>query len=270
LSGQASLADRVAVVFGSATGIGATSARTLAERGATVVVADVDYDRAAQVARELHATGCQALALACDVSEEAQVASAVDVAVSRFGRLDIVHNNAAAMQLVPADRGVVEADVDHWDATFRVNLRGQMLGCKHAVRVMRETGGGSIVNTASASGVLGDLGLTAYGVAKAGVVQLTRAVAVQHGRDLIRCNAVIPGLIDVGRRPGTGMPPEERSRLAEHQTLPVTGLPTDVANAVAFLAGDEARFITGSVIVVDGGLTTHMPTYADAVRAAPA
>ncbi len=268
MTGIGSLEGRAAVVFGSASGIGEASARTLAARGARVVLADVAVEKAAAVAEDIAGTGAEALAVACDVGEEAQIAAVIATAVDRFGRLDIVHNNAAAMGLAPLDRPVAEADADHWDATLRINLRGQLLGCKHAVRAMAGNGGGSIVNTSSASGLFGDVGLTAYGAAKAAVNQLTRTVATQYGRDLVRCNAVVPGLIDVGRAPGTGMDPAQRARLADHQVLPISGQPQDIANAVAFLASDEARFITGALLVVDGGLTIHMPTYADGIRGA--
>lgn len=261
-----SLEGRVAVVFGSATGIGAASARTLAARGARVVLADIAMEKADAVAAAIVDAGGEAIAVACDVGEEPEIEAAVLAAVKRFGRLDIVHNNAAAMGLASRDEPVADADVDHWDATFRINLRGQMLGCKHAVRVMSASGGGSIVNTSSSSGLLGDVALTAYGAAKAAINQLTRTVATQYGRKLVRCNAVIPGLIDVGRAPGTGMDPAQRTRLAEHQALPIVGMPEDIANAVAFLSSDDARFITGALLVVDGGLTIHMPTYADGLR----
>jgi len=260
------LSGRVALVIGSASGIGAASARTLARRGARVMLADIAADAAAELAAALRAEGLDAESIACDVGEEEQLAAAVAAAVERWGRLDILHNNAAAMHLVPHDGRVEDADAEHWDETLRINLRGQLLGSKHAIPVMRAGGGGSIVNTASASGALGDLGQSAYGASKAAVVQLTRAIATQYGRDGIRCNAIIPGLIDVNRKPGTGMKPERRVLLERHQVLSLHAGPDEVADVVAFLAGDDSRFITGQALVVDGGLMSHLPSYADLMQ----
>jgi NAD(P)-dependent dehydrogenase (short-subunit alcohol dehydrogenase family) len=261
------LEGRVAVVIGSATGIGAASAATLAARGASVVLGDIDEAGAREGAAAITAAGGTAIALRCDVMSETDVAAAISAAVEQFGGLDILHNNAAAMQLVPFDGAVADADADHWDETFAVNLRGQLFGCKHAIPAMLERGGGSIINMSSSSGIVGDLGLSAYGAAKAAINQLTRAVATQYGRQGIRCNAVVPGLIEVGRPAGRGMTPQQRALLLEHQPAPFSGVAQDVANAIAFLASDDARFINGHLLVIDGGLTVHQPTYADALRA---
>lgn len=266
MSAALPLEGRVAVIIGSATGIGAASARTLAARGARVVLGDIADDLAAGVVREIMDAGGDAIAMHCDVVSENDVAATIELARQRFGGLDILHNNAAAMHLVRADGAVADADADHWDATFAVNLRGQMFGAKHAVLAMLERGGGSIINMSSSSGIVGDLGVTAYGAAKAAVNQLTRAVATQYGRQGIRCNAVVPGLIEVNRPPGMGMTPEQRASLKEHQPAPFDGIAQDVANAVAFLASDDARFVNGHLLVVDGGLTMHQPTYGDAMR----
>lgn len=261
------LEGRAGVVFGSATGIGAATARRLARAGASVLLADIADDRAAEVADGLRAEGHTASVIRCDVGEEADVRAAVERVGEQYGRVDFVHNNAAAMNLAPQDGMVGDVDPDHWDETFRINLRGQVLGCKYAVRAMKGAGG-SIINTSSAIGVLGDVSLTAYSAVKGAVNQLTRSVATQYGRDRIRCNAVIPGLIDVQRAPGTGMEPTRRARLMEHQLLPDPIPPEDVADTVAFLAGTHSRSVTGALFTVDGGLTAHMPNYADNVREA--
>ncbi|MBX9472386.1 SDR family NAD(P)-dependent oxidoreductase [Microcella sp.] len=263
---MANLEGKIALVMGAATGIGAASAATLARLGASVLLADIAAETVERRAEEIREAGGDALSIGCDVRDEAQVSAAVAAALARWGGLDIMHNNAAAMHLVRDDGSVTRADSRHWDDTFEVNLRGQMFGCKHAIPAMVHRGGGSIINTASASGLLGDLGLTAYGAAKAAVVQLTKSVATQYGRQSIRCNAIIPGLIDVNRAAGTGLPPAKRELLTRHQLLPLHAGPQEVADVVAFLASDAARFITGHALVVDGGLTAHMPTYADALR----
>jgi NAD(P)-dependent dehydrogenase (short-subunit alcohol dehydrogenase family) len=262
----AALSDRVAIVFGSATGIGAACTRTLADRGATVILADVAVEAAERTAAQIVASGGQAVATRCDVTAEDDVAAAVALAEQRFGQLNIVHNNAAAMHLVPKDRPVAEEDVEHWDLTMAVNLRGQMLGCKHAVRAMIRSGGGSIINTSSASAVAGELMQTAYGVSKAAVAQLTRSVATQYGRQGVRCNAVLPGLIQVERqRTANTASAKFRESLARNHLTPYVGEPQDVANVVAFLASDESRFVTGHLFNVDGGLTAHQVVYADLV-----
>jgi NAD(P)-dependent dehydrogenase (short-subunit alcohol dehydrogenase family) len=262
------LQGRVAVIIGCATGIGAASARRLAERGACVVMADVNEDALQQVAARILAQGGQVVPVRCDVAEEGQVAAVMRLAVERFGRLDILNNNAGAMHLMGSDKDIVTTTLELWDATMAINLRGQMLGCKHAIPHMLASGGGSIVNTSSLSSLAGELTSTAYGTSKAAINQLTRAVATQYGRHGIRCNAVLPGLIklDAAERPaGRGLPPSLRETLVRHQLVPWAGRGEDVANAVAFLASDESRFITGHLLVVDGGMSAHQPFYADAL-----
>jgi NAD(P)-dependent dehydrogenase (short-subunit alcohol dehydrogenase family) len=228
-----------------------------------VILADLDEEAAARTAAQIRAADGQTTSIACDVQDEAQVAAAIDLAIQCYGRLDILHNNAAAMGLVPDDKDIRLATAAHWDMTMAVNLRGQMFGCKHAIPHMLASGRGSIINTSSASGVSGELLSTAYGASKAAINQLTRAIATQYGRHGVRCNAVVPGLIKVDRPPGRGLPDKVRQTLKRHQLLPYPGEANDVANAVAFLASDDAKFITGHLLVVDGGLTAHHPYYAD-------
>ncbi|WP_454688923.1 SDR family NAD(P)-dependent oxidoreductase [Achromobacter aloeverae] len=264
-----SLHGKVAVVFGCATGIGAAAAARLAARGACVVLADIDEERVAGTAARIVAADHTAIPTRCDVSREDEIAATLQLAVDRYGRLDIVHNNAAATHLVSRDKDVRETSAELWDLTMQVNVRGQMLACKHAIGHMLAAGGGSIVNTSSLSGIAGELTSTAYGASKAAINQLTRAVATQYGRHGIRCNAVLPGLIQFeGERPaGRGLAPKLRATLARHQLVPWPGRGDDVANAVAFLASDEARFITGQLLVVDGGMSIHQPFYADMLAA---
>lgn len=227
------------------------------------MLADVDALSAQQRADEICALGGEAAAVDCDVRSEVQIKAAMQATVDRWGGVDVLHNNAAAMQLLPSDGSIGGTETDLWDETLQVNLRGQMLGCKSAIPHMIRRGGGSIINTSSVSGTLGDLLLSSYGVAKAGTDQLTRTVAAQYGRQSIRCNAVVPGLIQVDRGASRGLGADRRELLGRHQLLPFPGFASDVANAVAFLAGPDSRFITGHLLVVDGGMTTHMPNYAD-------
>ena len=258
------LAGRVAIVFGSATGIGAACARTLAARGATVVLADIAPDAAERTAEQITTAGGRAIVSRCDVSVESDVAATVELAEATFGHVDIVHNNAAAMNLVATDRPVADEDVDHWDQIMAVNLRGQMLGCKHAVRAMLRSGGGSIINTSSVAALDGELTGTAYGVSKAGIIQLTRSVATQYGRKGVRCNAILPGFVAVERHATNNTASAAfRESLTRHHLTPYIGQPQDIANGVAFLASDEARFVTGHLFRIDGGLTAHLPMYVD-------
>ncbi|MGW1785638.1 SDR family NAD(P)-dependent oxidoreductase [Streptomyces sp. NPDC002143] len=260
------LASRVAVVVGCAGGIGAATAATLAARGAAVLLADIDEAAVKENAARIVEAGGTAAAAACDVRDEGQVAATMKLAVDTFGRLDILHNNAAAMHLLRDDGDVVSTDIGHWDQTMTVNLRGQLLGSKHAIPHMLAGGRGSIVNTASVTGLLGDVMLTAYGASKAAIAHLTQSIATQYGKRGIRCNAVVPGLIRVSR-PGGGLSEKTLRNHLRQQLLDVVGQPQDVANAVAFLAGDEAGFITGQLLKVDAGLTAHQPSYADALDA---
>ncbi|MDQ6522929.1 SDR family NAD(P)-dependent oxidoreductase [Nocardioides sp. LHD-245] len=253
--------DRVAVVTGAASGIGAATAALLAERGAHVVVADLDRPAADVLADDLTARGLAASAAGVDVSDEAQVSALFDRVRAEHGRLDVLHNNAAAMGLTFRDPVVTRVDVASWDRTFAVNARGVLLGCKHAIPLMLEDGGGAIVNTTSISGDVGELTMSAYGASKAAVSQLTRAVATQWGRQGIRCNAVAPGLILSPSGEQTPEPLQEIYR--RHVLTPHLGTPDDVARLVAFLASDEARYITAQVLRVDGGLVDHHPIVAD-------
>jgi NAD(P)-dependent dehydrogenase (short-subunit alcohol dehydrogenase family) len=252
----------VALVIGSAHNIGAATAKALSQRGAAVVLADIDLEGSEQRAHEIRAAGGTAMAIGCDVCDEDQVAATVRFTLAQFGQVDILHNNAAATQLIAADLDVLQASSGHWDSTLATNLRGTMLACKYALVPMLERGNGAIVNTTSASASWGEPMLSAYGASKAAVEQLTRAVATQYGKRGIRCNAIAPGLVR-SDRPGKGLLPETIAKYERHHLTPYIGEPEDIANAVAFLASDEARFITGHVLRVDGGFTAHSAPYAD-------
>ncbi|WP_329410579.1 SDR family oxidoreductase [Nocardia vinacea] len=260
------LASRVAVVMGCARGIGARTAEVLAERGAAIVLADIDEAAVVANAKSLVHQGYMALALSCDIRDERAVERVMNTAVAQFGRLDILHNNAAAMHLIANDGDVLSMDMDLWDQTLAVNLRGQLLAARAALPHMLAQGRGCIVNMASVAGLQGDLVLTAYGASKAAVGQLTLSIATQYGRRGIRCNAVVPGLIRV-IRPTGGLPEEALRAHLRHQLLDVVGEPDDIATAVAFLASDDARFVTGQLLTVDGGLTAHASSFAEAYEA---
>jgi NAD(P)-dependent dehydrogenase (short-subunit alcohol dehydrogenase family) len=258
------LAGRVAIVTGAASGIGRASALALAREGAAVLVADLDRAGAERVAAEIVAVGGRAVGRRTDVSEPDSVAAMVEAAVQELGGLDILHNNAAASDpsVIGADGEVADLDLAVWERTLAVNLRGPMLGCKCAIPRMLERGGGSIVNTSSASGLVGDLARAAYGVSKAGLDALTRYVATQYGKRGIRCNSIAPGVIATPALEAN-VPREELAIYERSHLTPRLGCPEDVAAAVVFLASDAAAFITGQTLCVDGGLLAHHPTVAE-------
>lgn len=263
------LQDKVAIVTGSAAGIGRSTAHLLASEGASVVVADIDIKGAEKVAHEIEAEGGKAIAQSVDVSDESAIEDLMRVTVDHFGGLDILHNNAAA--LGPAapgrDMDIASMDVDVWDRTMAVNLRGVMLGCKHAIPAMLARGGGAIVNTTSGSAQRGDLSIPAYAVSKGGVDTLTKYVATQYGKKGIRCNAIAPGLILTHGVENFGG--EEYVRmLEEHHLTPRVGRPEDIAQAVLYLVSPASEFVTGQILNVDGGILSHTAPYADVRRMA--
>lgn len=263
------LAGKVAIVTGAASGIGRATALLMAREGAAVVVADLDAAGARAVAKEIEAAGGRALGQAADVSDEASVAEMVEAAAKRFGGLDVLHNNAAASDpaLMSRDGDVAALDLAVFERTIAVNLRGPLLGCKHAIPRMLARGGGAIVNTSSASGLVGDPVRTAYGVSKAGLDSLTRYVATQYGKRGIRCNSIAPGVIATPAL-AANVPPEMIAIYERSHLTPRLGRPEDIAAAVVFLASDDAAFITGQTLSVDGGLLAHHPAFGEFLLAA--
>ena len=249
------LADRVALVTGAGSGIGAAMARRFVEEGAAVVVADVMAPAAEAVAAEL---GDRAVAVVADVTSEADVAGAVDRAVDAFGGLDVMVNNAAVMGATGSIANLVLADVDR---TVAVILGGAVLGMKHAARVMIPAGRGVILTVSSPAGVVGGVGPHAYSAAKAAVLGLTRSVAAELRPHGIRVNAIIPGAIVTAMTADilTGDPGDldgAAAALGADAPIGRPGLPSDIAAAAAYLASDDAAFVTGHAMAVDAGYTT--------------
>ncbi len=255
---RSDLTGRVAVVTGGASGIGAATVEALAARGAHVAVADLRVDAAEAVAA-LDRDAGSAFAVEIDVRDERSVEAAVGTVVSELGRVDVLVNSAALTD--PAhqarDGGVATAELDVWEQTFAVDLHGLMLVCKHALPSMIASGRGAIVNISSNSSLAGDMGLAAYASAKAGVNSLTRSIATSYGKQGIRCNAVSPGGIK-GPSFRTIIPQDVQDVMERNCLLPTLGEPEDVAAVIAFLASDEARFITGQVLRVDGGMLSQL------------
>jgi NAD(P)-dependent dehydrogenase (short-subunit alcohol dehydrogenase family) len=253
------LEGKVAIITGGAGGIGAASAARFIAEGAMVVIADLFEDRARAVAAQL---GENALPLFYDAGDPDSIESAVAETVATFGRLDILFNNAALTDLRVQGQDTTATDIplEVWDQTMRVNVRGMLIGTRFAIPHMAKVGGGSIINTASDSGLAGDIARIAYGTSKGAVITLTKYIAVQHGRQGIRCNAIAPGVIMTEQMRKL---PVLAATIQRHVLTPRLGIPADIAALAAFLAADESAYITGQTIACDGGHLAHQPQIAD-------
>ena len=251
------LRDKVALITGAGGGIGAATAARFCAEGARVLLCDWDAAALTETADQLRATGADVLALTANVADDAQVRQLVAAAVERWGRLDILVNNAG----VGSGTDLLSTSVEEWARVLDVNLKGPFLCCKHSVPVMLAQGGGAIVNVASISSTCGIPGQAAYGPSKGGLLQLTRQLAIEYARRGIRVNAVAPGTVD------TPMLHKTLARLDDPNALlqfllnnhPIGRIaqPEEIASAILFLASDEASFITGASLAVDGGYTAQ-------------
>ena len=256
---------KVAIVTGAGSGIGAATARRLANEGARVSVGDVNGELAEKVAADI---GDAAIAVEFDAGDVVSVERLVATTVNRFGRLDVLHNNAAIMapDHIAQDTNPVDIPFEIWDRTFAVNVRGYLAGVKYAVPHMLQAGGGAIVMTVSGSAKLGDLGAIAYAASKGAIGIFIKSVATIYGKQGIRCNGINPGLIrtEGGRRNVHGAMVDIQLR---NTLTPRLGEAEDIAAAVAYLASDEAAFVTGAILDVDGGMLCHMPYMTDVLEA---
>jgi NAD(P)-dependent dehydrogenase (short-subunit alcohol dehydrogenase family) len=247
---------KVAVVTGGASGIGEGTVRRFLAEGASVIIADLQRDRGEQLAAEL---GPSTRFIVTDVTREDDVAAAVDLAVSTFGRLDVMFNNAG---IIGAIGSIAETPLDSWNRTVAILLDGVFLGMKHAARVMMPQRSGSIISTSSIAGVIGGLGPHCYTACKHAVIGLTKSVASELGGSGVRVNAIAPGntvtAMTSSAITGDHTATERTAQqIAASNPLGIAGFPEDIANAALYLASEEARYISGQTIVVDGGQTTN-------------
>lgn len=259
-----SLAGKVAIVTGAGSGIGEACAHLLAARGARIVVATSRQASAEPVADAIRAKGGQAVVAFGDAADEASAAGAVAAAREAFGRLDILVNNAAitAADVLAADVNVAELDRAIWTRTLAVNLIGPALFSKHAIPMMIKGGGGSVVMIASGRGVQGDLGLPAYGASKAGMINLALNIATQYGKKGVRANSIVVGMV-MTPAIEKATTPAMVTLFTDHHLTSEVGQPRDIAEVVAFLASDAARFVTGATVAADGGMTSHAAPFRD-------
>jgi 3alpha(or 20beta)-hydroxysteroid dehydrogenase len=248
------LDGKVALISGGARGQGATEAQLFAREGAKVVVGDILDEEGRKVEAEVRAAGGEATYVHLDVTKEDQWRAAVDTAVQRYGKLDILVNNAGILL-----RKSIEAmTVEEWDRIMAVNLKGVFLGTKHAIPAMRRAGGGSIINISSTAGLVGSPGdSSAYTATKGGVRLFTKATAIQHAHDNIRCNSVHPGPIATDMIRDTLDDPDLWAQRLRRLPMGRAGTTADVAYGVLYLASDEASYVTGSELVIDGGTTAE-------------
>jgi meso-butanediol dehydrogenase/(S,S)-butanediol dehydrogenase/diacetyl reductase len=251
------LKDKIAIVTGGGSGIGHQTSRLFAAEGATVIVADRNQANAEKVAAEITSEGGRAVPRVVDVTKAAEVEALINGTAARHGRLDILVNNAG----YGIAGTVVNTTEEDWDALIAVNVKGVFLGCKYAIPIMEKQGGGAIVNTASTVSRVGIPNRAAYVASKGAVGTLTKAMALDHVAANIRINAVAPGTIEspyfdeIFRKSNDAK--ALRAQLEARQPMNRLGKPVEIANAILFLASDEASFCTGTILFVDGGWTAR-------------
>lgn len=242
------LQNKVAVITGGASGIGAATAKLFVSEGAKVVIVDLNEEKGKAFEKELKALNREALFVKANITSEEDVANIFKQTVEAFGRVDVVFNNAGIGRVHSSH----DLEYSEWRNTVNVDLDGVFLVAREAIREMLKTGGGTIVNTASMFGLVGSSGSAAYNAAKGGVINLTRSLAVEYAEQNIRVNALCPGFIDTPI-----IPEESKQALAEATPMKRLGQAEEMATAVLFLASDDSSFMTGNYLTVDGGYTSR-------------
>lgn len=256
--------EKVIVITGGGSGIGEATARRLAEEGGKVVIADYALEKAEQVADALKEKGAAVKAVYFSATDLESCRKLIEVTTEIFGRINVLVNNVGGTDL-KRDSDVKNIDISYFDEAFQLNLRCGIYLIQQVIPCMEKQGGGSIVNIASVGGITGDFRGTYYGAAKAGVINMTEYAATQLGKKNIRCNAIAPGLV---LTPAAlhNLPQNMRDLFVRHNALNILGKPEDIAAAVAFLGSEDACYVTGQTLIVDGGLTVHNPTVADVLE----
>ena len=246
------LEGKIALISGGARGIGAATARLMAREGATVVIGDILQKDGLGTEAEISEAGGEALFVSLDVTSEADWNAAVSVTVTKYGKLDILVNNAG----ISSRTGVEETTVESWDQVMDINAKGVFLGTKAAIPEMRKAGGGSIINISSIYGIVGSGASSAYHAAKGAVRVFTKAAAIQCAKDGIRVNSVHPGFVDTPMTEAHHGIPSVRQARTSQTPLGRLGVSEDIAPGILYLASDQSSFVTGSELVIDGGMTS--------------
>lgn len=260
---MARLKDKVAIITGAASGIGEASANRFAKEGASVVIADINGEGAQQVAAQISATGGQAIGLKVDIGVESELKSMIDQAISTFGRLDILFNNAldSVTGYVPSEKDFLNFDGAISERLIRTNVLGGVLATKHALPHFISQGAGSVLFTSSIASLDGDVQQFSYGAAKAMTNWYVKTIATTFGPRGIRCNGILPGVTMTPAMKNWATP-EMLAAFVDLQCTPRLGQPEDVANLALFLASDEASYINGGLYVIDGGMSVPAPLVA--------
>ena len=247
------VAGKVALISGGARGIGAATAKLLAQEGAAVVLADVLEAEGRETEIRIREAGGRAMFMLLDVTDEANWQQVIDATVAAYGKLDVVVNNAG----ISGRAAVAETEVETWDRVMEVNGKGVFLGTKLAIPELRKAGGGSIINISSIYGIVGSETSAAYHASKGAVRIFTKSAAIQYAQEGIRVNSVHPGFVDSPMTAASHALPEVHDLRVGRTPLGRMGTPEDIAAGILYLASDESSFVTGSELVIDGGMTAR-------------
>jgi NAD(P)-dependent dehydrogenase (short-subunit alcohol dehydrogenase family) len=247
------VSGKVAIVTGAAGGMGKADALLLAQEGAKVVVTDIQEDKVNAVVEEIHKNGGEAIGFRHDVTSENEWERIVEETVKKWGKIDVLVNNAG----ISFPKSLLDTTAQDWDKVMAINLTGGFFGLKHVIPVMQKNGGGSIINISSIAGLTGSNGAGPYTASKGAVRLLTKAVAIDYGKDNIRCNSIHPGYIETPMTEGLFADENMTNWFRSNTPLPRLGKPENIAAGVLFLASDESSFITGAELAIDGGVSAR-------------